>query len=221
MAGSLNNLGNLAHGQGDLEGARRYYQQALGIRQKMAPGSLDVAESLNNLAWLMNQQGKPAEAEALYRESLAIRRRALGNNSQEVAQSLNNLAKTLMQKADYAVAEPLLRESLAIYVKLYGEQAADTAVAAAQPAADAGQPACTPEQATAGTCTPPVNANGAASDQGGIVVTGSRIRRPNVNSPVPVVSLSGEEFFQQGQNNIGDTLNELPQLRSTFSQVTA
>ena len=40
-------------------------------------------------------------------------------------------------------------------------------------------------------------------------MTGSRIRRPNVNSPVPVVSLSGEEFFQQGQNNIGDTLNDL------------
>ncbi|WP_428628996.1 TonB-dependent receptor domain-containing protein [Sphingopyxis sp.] len=57
-----------------------------------------------------------------------------------------------------------------------------------------------------------------AADSGTIVVTGSRIRRPNVESNLPVTSVSGEEFFQQGQNNIGDTLNDLPQLRSTFAQ---
>lgn len=54
-----------------------------------------------------------------------------------------------------------------------------------------------------------------------IVVTGSRIRRPNLDSPVPVTSIGGEEFFQQGQTNVGDTLNELPQLRSTFGQQNA
>ena len=51
-----------------------------------------------------------------------------------------------------------------------------------------------------------------------IVVTGSRIRRPNLDSAVPIVSIGGEEFFQTGQISIGDVLNELPQLRSTFSQ---
>ncbi|WP_397592841.1 TonB-dependent receptor plug domain-containing protein, partial [Sphingorhabdus sp.] len=51
-----------------------------------------------------------------------------------------------------------------------------------------------------------------------IVVTGSRIRRPNIESNLPVTTISGEEFFQQGQNNIGDTLNDLPQLRSTYAQ---
>ena len=35
----------------------------------------------------------------------------------------------------------------------------------------------------AGTCTLPVCATGAAADQGGIVVTGSRIRRPNLELP--------------------------------------
>jgi len=54
--------------------------------------------------------------------------------------------------------------------------------------------------------------------QGSIVVTGSRIRRPNLESTVPITSISGETFFQQGQTNIGDTLNDLPQLRSTFAQ---
>lgn len=54
--------------------------------------------------------------------------------------------------------------------------------------------------------------------EGSIVVTGSRIRRPNLESTVPITSITGESFFQQGQTNIGDTLNDLPQLRSTFAQ---
>ena len=59
----------------------------------------------------------------------------------------------------------------------------------------------------------------AASDGGEtITVTGSRIRRPNLESTVPITSIGGEQFFQQGDTNIGETLNELPQLRSTFSQ---
>src|SRR6185295_13347129 len=79
------------------------------------------------------------------------------------------------------------------------------------------QPNCTPEQAAAGTCTPPATAD--ASDQGGsIVVTGTRIRRPNLESTIPITSIAGDQFFQGGQNNIGETLNDLPQLRSTFAQ---
>ncbi|HEX8624923.1 MAG TPA: TonB-dependent receptor [Allosphingosinicella sp.] len=58
----------------------------------------------------------------------------------------------------------------------------------------------------------------AAQDSGTITVTGSRIRRPNLESTVPITSIGGEQFFQQGQTNIGDTLNDLPQLRSTFAQ---
>ena len=57
------------------------------------------------------------------------------------------------------------------------------------------------------------------SDEGQTVeVTGTRIRRPNLESSVPITSIGGEEFFERGQTNIGDTLNELPQLRTTFGQ---
>lgn len=72
------------------------------------------------------------------------------------------------------------------------------------------------EIAPADDATETVDADDA--DTGTIVVTGSRIRRPNIESNMPVTSLGGEEFFQQGQTNIGDTLNDLPQLRSTFAQ---
>lgn len=51
-----------------------------------------------------------------------------------------------------------------------------------------------------------------------IVVTGTRIRQPNVESPVPVTSLTADELFDQGDLNLGDALNDLPALRSTFSQ---
>ena len=51
-----------------------------------------------------------------------------------------------------------------------------------------------------------------------IVVTGSRIRRPNLESPLPVTSIGGDEFFQTGTTSVGDVLNQLPALTSTFSQ---
>jgi outer membrane receptor protein involved in Fe transport len=51
-----------------------------------------------------------------------------------------------------------------------------------------------------------------------IVVTGSRIRSANLESTNPVTVVTGEQFFQTGQVSVGDVLNELPQLRNTFSQ---
>ena len=51
-----------------------------------------------------------------------------------------------------------------------------------------------------------------------IVVTGSRIKRPNLESVVPITSVGGEEFFETGRTSVGDVLNDLPQTASTFSQ---
>ena len=51
-----------------------------------------------------------------------------------------------------------------------------------------------------------------------VVVTGTRIITPNLESPVPVTTISGEELFQTGTTSVGDLLNDLPALRSTFSQ---
>jgi outer membrane receptor protein involved in Fe transport len=51
-----------------------------------------------------------------------------------------------------------------------------------------------------------------------VVVTGSRIRRPSLDSPVPVTTLQGEEFFHTASTSVGDVLNDLPALTSTFSQ---
>jgi outer membrane receptor protein involved in Fe transport len=51
-----------------------------------------------------------------------------------------------------------------------------------------------------------------------ILVTGSRIRRPNLESTVPVTSVGGDEFFETGNVSVGDALNDLPALRSTLGQ---
>lgn len=51
-----------------------------------------------------------------------------------------------------------------------------------------------------------------------VVVTGTRIVRPNLDSPVPVTTVTAEELFQTGNTSVGDLLNDLPALRSTFSQ---
>jgi len=93
-------------------------------------------------------------------------------------------------------------------------------------AQDAAPPPTTTEQATdqdtpaqdAASGTQEVLQKSAESEDKAIVVTGSRIRRPNLESQVPITSISGESFIQQSSISIGDTLNELPQLRSTFAQ---
>jgi outer membrane receptor protein involved in Fe transport len=64
---------------------------------------------------------------------------------------------------------------------------------------------------TSSTATPPEEGEA-------VIVTGTRLRRPNLESGVPITTVEGAEFFQTGQVSIGDVLNELPQLRSTFSQ---
>jgi outer membrane receptor protein involved in Fe transport len=63
-------------------------------------------------------------------------------------------------------------------------------------------------------CTPAVSGEA-------ITVTGTRLRSPNLQSPLPVTSVGGQEFFQTGDISIGDKLAELPQIASTFTQANS
>ena len=81
-----------------------------------------------------------------------------------------------------------------------------------------------PQEAAQSTEAEPAEvaqADQAAPEASDIVVTGSRIKRPNLNSPIPVASVSGEEFFQTGNVSVGDKLAELPQIASTFTQANS
>jgi outer membrane receptor protein involved in Fe transport len=63
----------------------------------------------------------------------------------------------------------------------------------------------------------------ALSEEDGQVVevTGSRIRRPTLTSVVPITSLSGDDLVGHGDVSLGDALNDLPALASTFSQANS
>lgn len=94
------------------------------------------------------------------------------------------------------------------------------AVAQAVPA-----PADTQQDAQDAQATPVAGdqASGAANDPnsndgGMIVVTGSRIRRPNLESTVPITSVRNEDIYNRSDPNVGEALNDLPQLRSTYAQ---
>jgi outer membrane receptor protein involved in Fe transport len=62
-----------------------------------------------------------------------------------------------------------------------------------------------------------------AEDDSGtsIVVTGTRINRPNLTSTVPITSVGAQELTNTGNLSLGDRLNQLPQLRQTFSQANS
>lgn len=51
-----------------------------------------------------------------------------------------------------------------------------------------------------------------------VIVTGTRIARPNLESSVPITTVTGEELYETGSTSMGDLLNDLPSMRSTFSQ---
>lgn len=73
--------------------------------------------------------------------------------------------------------------------------------------AQAGQPTQQPE------ATAPASTETGTND---VVVTGSRIRRPNEDSPIPITTVTSAELFQTGRVSVGDTLNQLPQLRPSL-----
>ncbi|WP_228243534.1 TonB-dependent receptor domain-containing protein [Porphyrobacter sp. GA68] len=54
-----------------------------------------------------------------------------------------------------------------------------------------------------------------------IVVTGSRIARPNLTSTVPIASVTAQDVTERGTTNIGDALAELPSLGSAFTQANS
>lgn len=93
------------------------------------------------------------------------------------------------------------------------------AVAFAQTATSGDGRAATQTTTTVGTPTdaqPEVEA--APQD---IVVTGSRISSPNATSTSPITTITPTQLLATSRVSIGDTLNTLPQLQSTFSQANS
>lgn len=86
-------------------------------------------------------------------------------------------------------------------------------ILAALPTAAQAQ-AATPPAASAGQIGEPA-ADQASDPDAEIVVTGSRIRLPNVGSPQPITTLNQTYLTDRGLTNIADALNELPGVRGS------
>lgn len=93
---------------------------------------------------------------------------------------------------------------------LVGSTLFAVAIATAQPALAQTAPAdeCVDENAN-GVCD--------SDETGTIIVTGTRIARPTLESSVPLTSVDIEDLTGTGETSLGDALNDLPSLRSTFS----
>jgi len=126
-----------------------------------------------------------------------------------------------------------LRRSALCSASFLGLAFAFATPAAAQATQPNTPPVCDPNDPTDVDCQPgqseveiesgtnnPSDSNSQSSGPD-ITVTGSRIRRPNVESNVPVTSVSAEDLTAQGDTSVGDALNDLPALRSTFSQANS
>jgi CHAT domain-containing protein/Tfp pilus assembly protein PilF len=113
----LNNLGVVARNRGDLVKAEEYHNQALAIKEKLAPGSLDLADSLNNLGLVAQDRGHLAEAEEKYHRALEIEEK-LAPGSLNLAESLNNLGDVASARGDLATGEEYYRRASTIREKL-------------------------------------------------------------------------------------------------------
>lgn len=91
--------------------------------------------------------------------------------------------------------------------RLLGAGAASFALGAALAAA----PAAAQDVAATDVAAPDVATEGVAEGET-IVVTGSRIARPDVEAPVPVTVLGSADLQYDAAQNIQDTLNEMPQV---------
>ena len=70
----------------------------------------------------------------------------------------------------------------------------------------------------AANAQPSGDANTAGPGQETIVVTGSRIARPTLDSPIPVTTVSQADLERSGQTNIGDVLQRVPALSASLNQ---
>jgi serine/threonine-protein kinase len=110
VATGLYYLGWLSHDQGDYEAAGRYYQEALGISQRLGGGG-PLGDSIKfNLAWLLTDMEEYAAGESLFREVLDSRLEQMGKDHRDVAIARLGLTVALKEQERYpeAVGQGLL-----------------------------------------------------------------------------------------------------------------
>jgi tetratricopeptide (TPR) repeat protein len=116
-ARELSALGYIARRRGDFADAEGLFHKAYAIRDKLAPGSLDLASSNSDLGILTAIRGDPAAADALFSKALEVQQR-LASDSILVAGTFINLGNTARVRGDLATAEEHYRRAVALIERL-------------------------------------------------------------------------------------------------------
>lgn len=117
VARCLNGLGVSLTYSGDSKAASDYLHQALAMREKLAPGSIDVALSLNSLGELARVSGNLTLAQQYYAQALAIREK-IAPGGVGYAGVLNNLGVIARRLGNFSEAESYAKRALAIQQQL-------------------------------------------------------------------------------------------------------
>ena len=120
IAGSLNNLGDIAFRRRDWAQARRYFEEALSIYRKHTGSELHAG--LHNLANALAMQSDLAGAEKLHREAIDLFRKEHSGAHPTTALYLYNLGEVLRAQGKLREAETFLAESLAMRAGLLDER---------------------------------------------------------------------------------------------------
>ncbi|MCI0713442.1 MAG: protein kinase, partial [Chloroflexi bacterium] len=110
-ASALQNLGNIAHYQGDIGAAHDFHSESLSVRRAIGDQK-GVAASLTNLGTVAIVHGNYEQARQYHQQSLEIVQ-SLGSLA-AAANCMTNLGTVAMAQGDYEVAQQFTRRGLAI-----------------------------------------------------------------------------------------------------------
>ena len=126
---ALNDYGTLQIDIYDLNGAKKTFEESLGISLKIyGKESREVATTLNNLAITYDDLYSLDSAELYYNEAIKIDTKLFGDTSVDIANNLNNLAYVYREKGNYNSAESLFTSAYNIRKKILGKDHPDVAV---------------------------------------------------------------------------------------------
>jgi len=113
LAAVLNDLGVLASTRGDLAQAADHFQRSLRIRERLAPGSIWVAQTLSDLGLVSSDRGQLDRAEDFFQRAHRILQELLPN-SLALANSLNNLGIIAGNRGNLDQATEFFQRALAL-----------------------------------------------------------------------------------------------------------
>lgn len=128
LSDSYNNLGVILFQNSQYIEAKKYYQKALSITEKLfGLEHLETAMSQSNLAVLLNELGEKDRAEKLLCSAIATRTKVLGTDHSETLTAINNLALIFYGNSNFKEALPLFEQCLKSRKRVFGKFHRETA----------------------------------------------------------------------------------------------